>query len=68
MAETHSAAYEPSFVYHRAKRFIKPVFCISYIVYLSWSSAVYPNLQLLPAVLMLRMILSVLTTASKKYS
>ncbi|QOL13613.1 DUF4400 domain-containing protein [Dickeya dianthicola] len=42
-SETHCAAYESSFVEHRTKRFVKPVFYVPCMVYISWSSAVYPN-------------------------
>jgi len=45
----YGAAYESSFVYHHAKRFVKPAFYVPCMVYLSWPSAVYPNLLLLPA-------------------
>lgn len=63
----YGAAYESSFVYHPAKRFAKPAFNLPCMVYLSWPSAVYPNLLLLPAALMLGMALAVLTASFKKY-
>ena len=63
----YGAAYESSFVYHHAKRFVKPAFYVPCMVYLSWPSAVYPNLLLLPAALMLGMALAVLAASFKKY-
>jgi len=63
----YGAAYESSFIYHHAKRFVKPAFYVPCMVYLSWPSAVYPNLLLLSAALMLGMALAVLTASFKKY-
>jgi len=63
----YGAVYESSFVYHHAKRFVKPAFYVPRMVYLSWPSTVYPNLLLLPAALMLGMALAVLTASFKKY-
>lgn len=63
----YCTAFESSFVYHHAKRFVKPAFYVPCMVYLSWPSAVYTNLLLLPAALMLGMALAVLTASFKKY-
>ncbi|WP_422616040.1 TIGR03747 family integrating conjugative element membrane protein [Pantoea nemavictus] len=59
----YGAACESSFVYHHAKRFVRPAFYVPYMVYLSWPSAVYPNLLMLPAALMLGIALAVLTAS-----
>ncbi|EJL91397.1 replicative DNA helicase [Pantoea sp. GM01] len=36
----YGAANESSFVYHHAKRFVRPAFYVPCMVYLSWPSAV----------------------------
>ncbi len=63
----YGAAYESSFVYHHAKRFVKPAFCVPCLLYLSWPSAVYPNLLLLPAALLLGLAITVMMSTFKKY-
>ncbi|MQL50314.1 TIGR03747 family integrating conjugative element membrane protein [Photorhabdus khanii] len=63
----YGAAYESSFVYHHAKRFVKPAFCVPCLLYLSWPSAVYPNLLLLPAALLSGMAITVMMSTFKKY-
>ncbi|OWO79750.1 integrating conjugative element membrane protein [Photorhabdus luminescens] len=63
----YGAAYESSFVYHHAKRFVKPAFCVPCLLYLSWPSAVYPNLLLLPAALLLGIAITVMISTFKKY-
>ncbi|NRN30706.1 TIGR03747 family integrating conjugative element membrane protein [Photorhabdus heterorhabditis] len=63
----YGAAYESSFVYHHAKRFVKPAFCVPCLLYLSWPSAVYPNLLLLPAALLLGFSITVMMSTFKKY-
>ncbi len=63
----YGAAYESSFVYHHAKRFVKPAFCVPCLLYLSWPSAVYPNLLLLPAALLLGVAITVMMSTFKKY-
>lgn len=45
----YGAAYESSFIYHHAKRWIKPATCLPCVIYLSMPFAVYPNILLLPA-------------------
>jgi integrating conjugative element membrane protein (TIGR03747 family) len=49
----YGAAYESSFVYHHAKKSIKPAVYIPFILYLSWPTAVYPNLLIWPAAMLL---------------
>lgn len=63
----YGAGYESSFLYHRAKRLIKPAVYIPAMAYLSWPSAVYPNLLLLPAAIMLGLAITVTTASFKKY-
>ncbi|UJQ26207.1 DUF4400 domain-containing protein (plasmid) [Pantoea agglomerans] len=50
-----------------AKRLIKPAVYIPAMAYLSWPSAVYPNLLLLPAAIMLGLAITVTTASFKKY-
>ncbi|MBD1225989.1 TIGR03747 family integrating conjugative element membrane protein [Xenorhabdus griffiniae] len=63
----YGAGYESSFVYHHAKRFVKPAFYVPCMTYLSWPSAVYPNLLLLPAAILLGTAVTVMTASFKKY-
>jgi integrating conjugative element membrane protein (TIGR03747 family) len=63
----YGAGYESSFVYHHAKRMVKPVIYIPCMLYLSWPTAVYPNLLLLPAAILLGITVTVTTASFKKY-
>ncbi|MBC8947031.1 TIGR03747 family integrating conjugative element membrane protein [Xenorhabdus indica] len=63
----YGAGYESSFVYHHAKRFVKPAFYVPCMVYLSWPSAVYPNLLLLPTAILLGAAVTVMMASFKKY-
>lgn len=63
----YGAGYESSFVYHHAKRFIKPALYGPCMLYLAWPTAVWPNLLLLPAALLAGMVLSITTATFKKY-
>jgi len=63
----YGAAYGSSFVSHHTKRSVKSAFYVPCLGYLSWPSAVYPNLLRLPAALLLGMPLVVLTASFKKY-
>ncbi len=63
----YGAGYESSFVYHHAKRMVKPAVYIPCMLYLSWPSAVYPNLLLLPAAILLGIAVTVTTASFKKY-
>ncbi|KGA36280.1 membrane protein [Pectobacterium brasiliense] len=61
------AGYESSFLYHHAKRLVKPAFYVPAMLYLSWPMAVYPNLLLLPAALLFGTAITVTTATFKKY-
>lgn len=63
----YGAGYESSFLYHHAKRFIKPSLIYPCMLYLSWPTAIYPNLMLLPAALLLGASVTVLMSTFKKY-
>jgi len=63
----YGAGYESSFVYHHAKRYVKPAMYGPCMLYLAWPTAVWPNLLLLPSALVLGFVLSVVTGAFKKY-
>lgn len=63
----YGAGYESSFVYHHAKRFIKPALYGPCMLYLAWPTAVWPNLLLLPAALLIGCVLAVVTATFKKY-
>ncbi|AHK18382.1 MULTISPECIES: TIGR03747 family integrating conjugative element membrane protein [Yersinia pseudotuberculosis complex] len=63
----YGAGYESSFIYHHAKRFVKPAMYGPCMLYLSWPTAVWPNLLLLPAAVALGVVVSVVVGAFKKY-
>ncbi|CCP05914.1 TIGR03747 family integrating conjugative element membrane protein [Erwinia amylovora] len=63
----YGAGYESSFVYHHAKRFIKPALYGPCMLYLAWPTAVWPNLLLLPSALLVGGVLAVVTASFKKY-
>ncbi|HEN3613543.1 TIGR03747 family integrating conjugative element membrane protein [Yersinia bercovieri] len=63
----YGAGYESSFVYHHAKRYVKPAMYGPCMLYLAWPTAVWPNLLLLPSAVMLGVVLSIVTGAFKKY-
>ncbi|CQH48931.1 putative inner membrane protein [Yersinia enterocolitica] len=63
----YGAGYESSFLYHHAKRFVKPAVYIPCILYLSAPFSVYPNLLLLPAALLMGLAISVTMGSFKKY-
>ncbi|CDM88729.1 TIGR03747 family integrating conjugative element membrane protein [Xenorhabdus bovienii] len=63
----YGAGYESSFVYHHAKRGIKPACTIPCVLYLFWPDVVYPTVILLPAVLFLGMTVVITTSMFKKY-
>ncbi|MFV8777539.1 TIGR03747 family integrating conjugative element membrane protein [Yersinia enterocolitica] len=63
----YGAGYESSFVYHHAKRLVKPALYGPCMLYLSWPTAVWPNLLLLPAAVILGVVVSVVVGAFKKY-
>lgn len=63
----YGAAYESSFLYHHAKRVVKPAAYIPCVLYLSAPFAIYPNLLLLPAALLMGLAISVTMGSFKKY-
>ncbi|MDE9459541.1 TIGR03747 family integrating conjugative element membrane protein [Xenorhabdus bovienii] len=63
----YGAGYESSFVYHHAKRGIKPACTIPCVLYLSWPDVVYPTVILLPAAIVLGMAVVITTSMFKKY-
>jgi integrating conjugative element membrane protein (TIGR03747 family) len=63
----YGAGYESSFLYHHAKRFVKPAVYIPCVLYLSAPFSVYPNLLLLPAALLMGLAISVTMGSFKKY-
>ncbi|MGC0808253.1 TIGR03747 family integrating conjugative element membrane protein [Pantoea agglomerans] len=63
----YGAGYESSFVYHHAKRFIKPALYGPCMLYLAWPTAVWPNLFLMPCALLAGGVLTVVTASFKKY-
>ncbi|EAO5494020.1 TIGR03747 family integrating conjugative element membrane protein [Salmonella enterica subsp. enterica] len=63
----YGAGYESSFLYHHARRFIRPSLICPCMLYLSWPTAIYPNLLLLPAALLLGASVTVLMSTFKKY-
>ncbi|ACR67579.1 TIGR03747 family integrating conjugative element membrane protein [Edwardsiella ictaluri] len=63
----YGAGYESSFVYHHAKKRVKPAIVVPIILYLSWPTAVYPNLLLLPAAILLGVAITVTMASFKKY-
>lgn len=63
----YGAGYESSFLYHHAKRFVKPAVYLPCLLYLSWPTSIYPNLLLLPGALLLGLAVTVVTSTFKKY-
>ncbi|HAN6049449.1 TPA: TIGR03747 family integrating conjugative element membrane protein [Escherichia coli] len=63
----YGAAYESSFVYHHAKKSVRPAIYVPCIIYLSWPGAVYPNLMIWPAAMLLGLAVTVTVASFKKY-
>ncbi|CDL84336.1 TIGR03747 family integrating conjugative element membrane protein [Xenorhabdus cabanillasii] len=63
----YGAGYESSFVYHHAKRGIRPACTVPCVLYLSWPDVVHPTVILLPAALLLGMAVVITTSMFKKY-
>lgn len=63
----YGAGYESSFLYHHAKRLVKPALFIPCALYLSAPFSVYPNTVLLPAALLMGLAISVTMGSFKKY-
>ncbi|PJG84801.1 TIGR03747 family integrating conjugative element membrane protein [Conservatibacter flavescens] len=58
---------ESSFLYHHARRYIKPVMIGSWIIYLSIPFSVHPNLILIPAAFLFGLSICITTASFKKY-
>lgn len=58
---------ESSFLYHHARRYIKPVMIGSWIIYLSIPFSIYPNLILIPAAFLFGLSICITTASFKKY-
>ncbi|EHE5102780.1 DUF4400 domain-containing protein, partial [Salmonella enterica] len=56
-----------SFLYHHARRLIKPSLVCPVMAYLSWPVAAYPNAFLLPSALLFGVVLTVQASTFKKY-
>lgn len=63
----YGAGYESSFVYHHAKKLVKPSIVLPVMLYLSWPAAVWPNFLLLPAAMLLGVTVTVTAASFKKY-
>lgn len=63
----YGAGYESSFLYHHAKRLIKPALFIPCVIYLSAPFSIYPNVIMLPAALLMGLAVSVTIGSFKKY-
>ncbi|WP_404317419.1 TIGR03747 family integrating conjugative element membrane protein [Klebsiella oxytoca] len=61
------AAYESSFIYHYARRSIRPLFWLPWGIYLNLPCAVWPPVVLLPAAAMLGCAIMVTVATFKKY-
>ncbi|MBY5172969.1 TIGR03747 family integrating conjugative element membrane protein [Klebsiella variicola] len=61
------AAYESSFIYHHARRMIKPLFLLPWLVYLNIPVAVWPPVILLPSGLLLASAVMATVATFKKY-
>lgn len=58
---------ESSFLYHHARRYIKPVMIGSWILYLSMPFSIYPNLILIPAAFLFGLSICITVASFKKY-
>ncbi|MFZ7187111.1 TIGR03747 family integrating conjugative element membrane protein [Avibacterium avium] len=58
---------ESSFLYHHARRYIKPVMIGSWILYLSIPVSVYPNIILIPAAFLFGLSICITAASFKKY-
>ncbi|EBS4547002.1 TIGR03747 family integrating conjugative element membrane protein [Salmonella enterica] len=63
----YGAGYESSFLYHHARRLIKPSLVYPVMGYLSWPVVAYPNAFLLPSALLFGVVLMVQASTFKKY-
>ncbi|MFY1026553.1 integrating conjugative element membrane protein [Actinobacillus seminis] len=58
---------ESSFLYHHARRYIKPVMIGSWVLYLSIPVSVYPNIILIPAAFLFGLSICITVASFKKY-
>jgi integrating conjugative element membrane protein (TIGR03747 family) len=63
----YGAAYESSFVYHHARRLVKPAVCVPGTLYLAWPTTVDPSLFILPAAALLGGTVMLTLASFKKY-
>lgn len=63
----YGAAYESSFIYHHARRLIKPALRVPCLLYLIWPTTADPDLFLLPAVVLFGCAVTVALASFKKY-
>ncbi len=63
----YGAGYDSSFVYHHAKRLIKPALYGPCMLYLAWPTAVWTNLLIVPSALLIGGVLTIVTSTFKKY-
>ncbi|HBM3184870.1 TPA: TIGR03747 family integrating conjugative element membrane protein [Klebsiella oxytoca] len=61
------AAYESSFIYHHARRLIKPMFWLPWGIYLNLPCAIWPPVILLPSAALLGCTIKVTVATFKKY-
>lgn len=58
---------ESSFLYHHARRYIKPVMIGSWVLYLSVPFSIYPNFILIPAAFLFGLSICITVASFKKY-
>lgn len=61
------SGYESAFIYHHARRTVRPVFFLPWLIYLSLPFSLHPAVILLPAALLLGLSVSVTVGSFKKY-
>jgi integrating conjugative element membrane protein (TIGR03747 family) len=61
------SGYESGFIYHHARRAIRPVFLLPWMIYLTLPFSVNPDVILLPAAGLLGLVVSVTVGSFKKY-
>ncbi|WP_336221630.1 TIGR03747 family integrating conjugative element membrane protein [Citrobacter amalonaticus] len=59
--------YESGFIYHHARRAIRPVFLLPWMIYLALPFSINPDVILLPAAGLLGFVVSIAVGAFKKY-
>lgn len=61
------SGYESAFIYHHARRTVRPVLFLPWLIYLSLPFSLHPGVILLPAALLLGLSVSVTVGSFKKY-